>query len=203
MKKSELTFSVILVPLDYIMILLAGMSAYFLRYSQFYQENIREIVFDLPFGGYFATILGVGIFWVGIFALTGLYTIGIRRKFIDEFSKIFVSCSAGLALITFLVFFKRELFDSRFIVLAGWGLAVLYVSAGRFIMRKIQQYFVKRGYGIKRVIIIGRDKTTENIENTANFPPYLSKIESQLAGFYLFSFDNYHFCKILPMASPK
>ncbi|MBU4332747.1 sugar transferase [Patescibacteria group bacterium] len=163
MKKSELTFSVVLVPLDYIMILLAGMSAYFLRYSKFYQENIREIVFDLPFNGYFATILGVGIFWVGIFALTGLYTIGVRRKFIDEFSKIFVGCSAGLALITFLVFFKRELFDSRFIVLAAWILAILYVSIGRFIMRKIQQYFVKRGYGIKRVVVIGNDKTTKNI----------------------------------------
>ena len=98
MKKSDLTFSVVLVPIDYIMILLAGMSAYFLRYSQFYQENIREIVFDLPFGGYLATVFAVGIFWVGIFALLGLYTIGARRKFIDEFSKIIVGCRSVLAI---------------------------------------------------------------------------------------------------------
>lgn len=164
MKKSELTFSVILVPIDYIAILLGGVSAYFLRYSKFYQENIREIVFSLPFGGYLMTALIVALFWVGIFALTGLYTIGARRKFIDEFAKIFVACSAGLALITFLIFFKRELFDSRFIVLAAWGLAIIYVTVGRFVVRKVQQYFVKKGYGIKRVVLIGKESMIKSIE---------------------------------------
>lgn len=163
MKKSEITFSVALVPIDYIMLILAAVAAYFLRYSHFYQRNIREIVFSLPFDKYFAAAIIVALLWLVIFAFSGLYTMGVRRRFIDEFSKIFIACSAGLALITFLIFFRRELFDSRFIVLAAWVFSIFLVSIGRFIMRKLQQYFVKKGYGVHRVIIIGKDKTTQNI----------------------------------------
>ena len=52
MKKSEIIFSTILVPIDYILLVFAGMSAYFVRYSRVYAENIREVVFSLQFGDY-------------------------------------------------------------------------------------------------------------------------------------------------------
>jgi len=158
MKKAEITFSAMLVPVDYLMIILAALSAYTLRFSEFYQSRIREIVFEMPFSGYFPVALGVGIVWLVIFGLMGLYTMGGRKRFIDEISKVIVGCSAGLAVITILIFFKRELFDSRFIVLAAWALAIIYVSFGRFIVRKIQQHFVKRGYGINRLVVIGQGK---------------------------------------------
>lgn len=173
MKKSEITFSVILVPIDYIMIILAAFSAYFLRFSKFYQENIREIVFNLPFGGYLGAALIVALFWLIIFALVGLYTIGGRRKLIDEVSKVAIACSAGLVLITVLIFFRRELFDSRFIVLAAWALSIIYVSLARLIVRKIQQHFIKKGYGVRRVVIIGKDKNTRNIVSEIQRQPSL------------------------------
>lgn len=163
MKKSEITFSVLLVPIDYLMMILAALSAYSLRFSEFYQARIREIVFDLPFAKYFPAALIVGLVWLFIFAFSGLYTMGGRKRFIDEFSRVIIACSAGLAVITILIFFKRELFDSRFIVLAAWGLSIIYVSIGRFVVRKIQQYFVKKGYGVNRLVIIGRDRNTRSI----------------------------------------
>ena len=44
MKKLELTFTAILVPLDYLALLLAGSLAYFLRFESFVTE-IRPVVF--------------------------------------------------------------------------------------------------------------------------------------------------------------
>ena len=52
MKKSEIIFSSILVPIDYVLLILAGVSAYMVRYSSAYTENIREVVFSLALGDY-------------------------------------------------------------------------------------------------------------------------------------------------------
>ena len=46
--KAELTFTVIKVPLDYIMLVLAGALAYSLRFEETITE-IKPILFDLPF----------------------------------------------------------------------------------------------------------------------------------------------------------
>ena len=51
MKKSELFFSFLLVPLDFLMIVLAAISAYNIRFSQF-TTDIRPIIFDLNFHYY-------------------------------------------------------------------------------------------------------------------------------------------------------
>lgn len=39
----------------------------------------------------------------------------------------------GLAMIAILIFFQRNLFDSRFIVFAGWLIAILYLIAHSFL----------------------------------------------------------------------
>ena len=51
MKRSELFFSFLLVPFDFLMIILAGLSAYYIRYADFFQE-LRPVIFDLDFKEY-------------------------------------------------------------------------------------------------------------------------------------------------------
>jgi exopolysaccharide biosynthesis polyprenyl glycosylphosphotransferase len=69
----------------------------------------------------------------------------------------------GLVLIVILIFFQRDLFSSRFIVLVAWLLAIIYVSLGRIFIRWLQRRLYKTGYGIKKVIIIGAFKTADNL----------------------------------------
>ena len=71
MKKTELFFSLILVPLDYVLLILAGISAYFIRFSNF-TISIRPIIFNLPFEEYFRAVLLIAFFWVIIFAFSSL-----------------------------------------------------------------------------------------------------------------------------------
>ena len=162
MKKSELIFAAILVPVDYLMVILAGITAYFLRFSAFSRE-IRPIIFELPFENYIKVVFLTALAWLVIFAFAGLYTTKVRRRFIDEFYKIFLACSSGIMLLFGVIFMSRELFDSRFIVLAGWIFSIIFVFFGRVVVRVVEKKLFKKGIGVHNLLIIGKDKTTEKI----------------------------------------
>lgn len=160
MKRSELFFSFLLVPLDFIAIILAGISAYYIRFSQI-TTDIRPVIFSLPFGEYFKIILLIGISWIIIFAFSGLYNIKGTKSIVREIYSVILACSTGLVLIVIMIFFFRELFSSRFIVLAGWLLTILYVSLARVLIRFIQRSLFKYNIGVHKVIMVGNSKTTD------------------------------------------
>lgn len=150
-----------LVPLDFVMLLAAAVMAYFLRFESAVTE-IRPVIYELPFREYFGASILIALGWLIIFALAGLYQIK-RRKVSNEFIRIFFACSTGILAVIVLIFFQRELFSSRFLVIAAWVLSVLFVTLARFIIRYIQHALYRTGLGLNRVIIIGSDKTTESI----------------------------------------
>ncbi|MFH1661538.1 MAG: sugar transferase [Candidatus Falkowbacteria bacterium] len=162
MKKSELFFSALLVPLDFLMIVLAGVSAYYIRFAQITTE-IRPVIFNLQFSGYLKTVVLVAFFWIIIFALAGLYNIKGARKLIKEIYRVVLACSTGLMLIVILIFIRRELFDSRFIVLMAWILAIIYISMARSLVRLMQRSLFKYGIGVHKIILVGNSKTTDNL----------------------------------------
>ncbi|HAM88000.1 TPA: hypothetical protein DDY55_01525 [Candidatus Falkowbacteria bacterium] len=162
MKRSELFFSFLLVPLDYLMIILAGVSAYYIRYAEFFQ-SFRPVIFDLKFGGYFNALAIIGFIWIIVFALAGLYSIKNARTLAKEIYRVVLACSTGFMLIVVIIFIQRELFDSRFIVLAGLVLAIIYISLARSIIRFIQRALYKKDIGVHKVVLIGNSKTVDTL----------------------------------------
>ncbi len=162
MKKIESFFSALFVPVDFFLVVLAGISAYYLRFSH-WSVTVRPVVFSLPFTEYFQSVLFIAVLWIIIFMLAGLYQIRTARQLAQEIQKIFFACSTGLALVAILIFFQRELFDSRFIVLIGWAFAVIYVSLGHAFIRWFQRFLFRYGVGVHKVILVGNSKTTENL----------------------------------------
>ncbi len=175
MKKSELIFSSLLVPVDFIMIILAGIAAYFLRTSSWVAEW-RPVLFsqNLPFSRFFIILVIAALFSLAVFALSGLYKIGTTRKLFEELSQVAISISAAvLALIVFL-FLRGEEFESRFIVLVTWILTILFVFTGRFFIKKIQRYLVgKYNIGTHNILVIGGDGMSKAILNEINLRPDL------------------------------
>jgi len=51
MKRSEIIFSLVQIPLDFLAVLLAGIVAYGLRFSP-YVKQLRPVLFNLPFDQY-------------------------------------------------------------------------------------------------------------------------------------------------------
>lgn len=164
MKKSELIFSLLLVPLDFIMILLAGISAYNIRFAQITTE-IRPVIFNLPFSHYFNILVIISFGWLVIFAFSGLYRIKGTKSLIKEIYSIILACSTGFVLVVVSIFFFREFFSSRFIVLAAWLLAIVYVIISRSIIRFLQRIMFVYGVGVHKVILVGNSKSTDILMN--------------------------------------
>ncbi|MBU1167034.1 hypothetical protein KKC60_01335, partial [Patescibacteria group bacterium] len=164
MKRSELVFTAILIPIDFAMLLFAAMLAYFLRFSSSLSETY-PVQFELPFGEYFILVLFIIPFWLLIFSLAGLYNLRKKRRLIDDFYSVFLGVSTGMTALVLLIFFRHELFSSRFLVVANWFLAIIFVTIGRVIIKMIRAYLYRYDYGTRRVIIIGQSQECKYLVN--------------------------------------
>jgi exopolysaccharide biosynthesis polyprenyl glycosylphosphotransferase len=164
MKRSELTFTLALVPIDFLALIAAGVAAYFLRFHPYFTE-IRPIIFNLTLDSFVAAIIPVAILWIGVFALSGLYSTQ-RKRIASELVRIGLACSASMALVFALTFFSRVLFDSRFIAIAAWVLTIIFVSLTRLIVRAFQKHLLKVGVGVHKVVLIGNNTTSKTLSET-------------------------------------
>ncbi len=162
MKRSELAISVSLVPLDYLMVIAAGIVGY---YARFWEPIIavRPVIFNLPFWFFFNWLLVFALIWTVMFALAGLYSMRGNSRAIDEVSKIIFACSTAVTALMFIFFFSRSLFDSRFIILAAWFFSILFVMLGRGLVRLIQRSLYRFGIGHHRIVIIGQGVLAKEI----------------------------------------
>lgn len=162
MKRFQIIFMVLLVPFDAIMLLLAAMSSYALRFTN-WAVALKPPTFTLSLVDFLEIGVLVIPVWLSIFAFTGLYSTDPDKKFSGTLVRILLACSTGIAVIAMYILFTQQLFDSRFLVAAGWGFAILYVGLGRLAMRGIQGLLHRSGMGLRRVVVIGDDLVATNL----------------------------------------
>lgn len=160
MKKSEFLFSLFLVPLDYLMMFLAATSAYYLRFSEF-TTDIRPVIFDFDIASYNRLVFMIAFIWLLVFALSGLYKASRSKKLAAELYHVFAACSIGMIILVIYIFFQRELFNSRFIILAAWGFSIIYVAIARIFIRWLQKYLYRYGIGVRKIILVGNSKAAD------------------------------------------
>ncbi len=155
MKRSEIIFGALQVPVDYCMIVLAALTAFSVRdIPQIIA--VKEKLYHFPFQSYLEIVLLVAPFFILVYAIEGLYRMRVTRKFWQEAFAVFKATSLVLIMMIVAIFLKREWFSSRFIILSGWMLAVVYVVFARYLLRGVQQWFLlNRGTGVHRVLLIG------------------------------------------------
>lgn len=165
MKKSELFFSAIQVPVDFLMIVLASVAAFAIR-------NIPQIMilkpklYNFPFNDYMKVVFFVAPFFILLYAIEGLYNIRSTRNFWKEAWRVMLSTSIGLMIIIIAIFLKREWFSSRFVILAGWGMATFFVITARLFLHLIQKWLLRKyGIGVHRVLLIGHNRKLSAIRN--------------------------------------
>ena len=162
MRRADLAFATLLVPLDYLALLAAASFAYSLRFTPWLTSFI-PVQFALTYKDYIVTAMVVGIFYLAVFAMSGLYAVRPRGGILHEVLRVGLSASAAMALVLALAFFSRELFDSRFIILAAWGLAIVFVSIMRIGVRFIQKAIRLFGIDVTSLVVIGKTKTSQNL----------------------------------------
>ncbi len=169
MKRSEIFFSSIQVPVDFSMIVLAAATAYFLRDLPMFQVYVSK-VFKLSFRDYLNFAFIVAPFFILILAVEGLYVMRSTRRLWQEVYGVMKAITFGLIILIIAVFLNREWFSSRFVILVGWMLAVFYVVAARYLVRLAQKWLlIKKGIGIHRVLLIGYNEKMRALRHLLDY----------------------------------
>ena len=156
MKRSEIFFDAILVPVDLVAILAASFLTYIIRVSPFFAE-IRPVLFrfDLPLRQYLVLVAIVAVLTVVIFALLGLYSMGSTRRGFEEFTKICAGSTLSVATVIGWMFFRAELFQSRFLLVTAWLSSIVLITIVRRIIRYIQIRLFEKSVGAHLIVLVG------------------------------------------------
>ncbi len=163
MRRLDLTFSALLPPLDFVVLVLAAISAYALRFSEYFTD-IRPLLTDIPFGQFFSAAVLFSLVWIFLFAIAGLYTVR-PINFWGMVGRIGLAGTAGIMIVIATVFFSREFQTSRFVILAVWALGILFPIGERIILRTIRRQLLKAGIGHQYIVIIGQAKAAKDLAN--------------------------------------
>lgn len=155
MKKPQFFLSLLFVPMDWLALVLAAIASYYLRFTAL--AELRPIIFEIPFYQYTLTAMIIALSWLPIFALSGLYSPSSKREFI----KILFASTVGIMGIILVIFFRHELFSSRFIILAVWFFSFIFVWLERKIMRALHYYLLRKTKIYQKIILIGQSEKAE------------------------------------------
>jgi exopolysaccharide biosynthesis polyprenyl glycosylphosphotransferase len=179
MKRSELIFNFVSIPVDALMLLAAGMASFYIRLHS--TNLVGQILYNLQLDSFLRIVYLVTPVLLLIFAALGLYNQKGTRHFSQELWRIMIGVSLGLFLVIVLFFFKQNLFPSRFIILASWVCGIIFVLIGRFILRRIQNLRFKSGYGLHKLVIInGSNHESKVIQGMLNNRGYGYQVVADL-----------------------
>lgn len=185
MKRSQIIFRIILMPIDILMILLAFALAYYIR-SQ------SEFIYIWPLTEYLKFILIFLPIWIAIFTLEGLYNIRNPKKGVNEFYSVVISVSTGIAAMVIWLFLSQTTFFSRLVIAYGWLLCIIFVLFGRWIVRFIQIILYKNKIGTLRLLVVGNNKICYDLIKAINKDKSLGY---ELVGILATTKDEYQKCK--------
>jgi len=159
MKKSELFLTSLLIPLDLMSAILGFMAAYYIRkhidpFNIIYIPPLKDYLFFLY---YFLPV------WILVFSFFGLYSIKINRKMGQVLYRILIATPTALMLFVTTMFFIKESFFSRLIILYALGIITFLTILVRIIIYFIKRFLFRFNIGIKKVLIIGTNKTAKEI----------------------------------------
>lgn len=165
MKRFEIFFGIIKIPVDFLMIILAFVAAYNLRLiseSVGFAKPIDYTIFP-SLNEYLGFSLSSAIALIVILALGKMYSLKTTFKFSTESKKVLTLCIIWAMAIITSFFFTRTYPFSRLAILYGWTLAFIFVIFGRGLIRVIQILFLKAGIGKRRLLFIGDNNVTREI----------------------------------------
>ena len=174
MKRSEIYFSVALIPLDYLALLGAFIVAYYLRNSGplFSGELVGDLSSRLqyspgssilPLTQYMHYIWYIIPMMLVVFAVSGLYAIRPTTSLWQRIVQVIFGVSAGEFLILLLFLLKRDFFIPRSSVIFSWVLGIVLVVVLRQLVRLVQRFLRAANVGVIRVGIVGSSPVAKQI----------------------------------------
>ncbi len=140
-------------------------------------NSLKNLGFEPPSKDTYKLILAVLLATVlVVFNVAGLYTLkrGVSR--VDEFIKICSATSIGVVLglaVNVFIFGGGVNFFTRQLLIAGWGLAILFVTGERLLYSGIVSTLRRRGVTVERALIVGTGAPAHTVIEAVRRSPHL------------------------------
>ena len=159
-RQNSRTHNLVLILIDTLVLIAAFVLAYIARV----QYDPRPLLHNIYAYDYLFAFLLIVPFWIGIFALIGLYQSKTYNRRLLEWSKIAIGTFLGILLIIGWEYVSdKEIFPARLVAFYALIATFLLIVVEREIMRLIRTISFRYGKGVKRVLIIGSSDVTKDL----------------------------------------
>ena len=166
MKKSEIIFGILRIPVDFVTVLAALIGAYYLRLNANLIPSYN-VEFDpsnlISIEEYFKFVLIATAVLMTIFAINRMYSLKSSTKTSKEIGKVLILNATWMMLFVGYFFIAPQYPFSRLILIYGWLLSSIAMTTGRLVIRLLQYLFLKAGYGKRKLLFIGANKITNEL----------------------------------------
>jgi exopolysaccharide biosynthesis polyprenyl glycosylphosphotransferase len=140
---------------DVVIIFSSFLLAYWVRFYSPLTKIVPVTKGIPPLSFYLYGSIFVVVVWVAVFNAYGLYKNTRPKTAFDEFYLLAKSATLGFLIILAFTFFYRGTSYSRATLVAAWVLGIILLYGERRIMARLEHHFTKRGYGVKKAVIVG------------------------------------------------
>jgi exopolysaccharide biosynthesis polyprenyl glycosylphosphotransferase len=157
---ASFVYGSILIINDFFALLSAFVAAYIIRV----RIDDRPLVDFVSARSYFAAFLVLAVFWIGIFALLGLYNTSIYEKRFKEFGRLLIGAIIGLSFVLSVEYFNDDvIFPARLVPVYGFVLGFVLLVVLRNLARFIRGRLFRYGIGINNVLVIGSTSVVKEL----------------------------------------
>jgi exopolysaccharide biosynthesis polyprenyl glycosylphosphotransferase len=147
--------------------------SYWLRFYSPLTEYAEVTKGFPPLSAYVAGSLVVIPVWVFLFNQRGMHKARRNVYFSDEFFAIVRLVFIGMLIVMAGAFFYRAFSYSRLVFAFLAVSAVTFLSAGRFTVMKVEQWWYRSGHDVKRVILVGTNSSARRVYEAISGHPGL------------------------------
>jgi Undecaprenyl-phosphate glucose phosphotransferase len=152
LKKHSEFFKSLLFLVDMVLISVAWMGAYYLRFHAGLIPPTKGVP---SFEPYFALLVPIIMIWGVAFKVFDLYRPRRISSHLSEIWDITKACSSATLMVIALSFFLRQFEYSRLVIMLFWSLSIVLITISRWSFRELLRFFRRRGYNLRYALVVG------------------------------------------------
>lgn len=126
--------------------------AYWIRYTLRLGPPIRE---EISFGRYQPVVLLLIAVMLPVLLFKGAYRHRLGWDLTDDFTTALSAATTSVATMVVVTYMASKFLYSRGVIVYVWVLMIVMVFAGRAVYRSVQTYLHRRGWGVRRLLVVG------------------------------------------------
>jgi exopolysaccharide biosynthesis polyprenyl glycosylphosphotransferase len=168
---------VLVLGVDVLTVYAAFVVAYVLRYHYKLGGHVKS---DIAFGQYQPVAFMLICILIPVLLLKGAYRYRLSKDVADDFTTVFSAATISIAAVVIIAYFSGHFLYSRGVIAYLWVALIVFVFLGRLGYRSLQAVFHRRGWGVRRLLVIGATDVGKMVMQSVMSRPDLGY---QLVGF--------------------